>query len=194
MPPPRSRFFPFGLPGYRPPRSRFFPGCGHPRAVRADGRYGHHEQYGPTGTRGTTGTKRHLFVPANKIAGTKRHLFVPSHPKKHFAGTYNTQNVPTVFPMGTNPLPNVTKPLHTKSATKCDQTATYQIRHQMCQTATAAPLLKRHYLAHYFFDLRALFIERLNSRSSNVMMPLSCTSILDLPLTFSLITSSPTNE
>lgn len=162
-----------------PPRSRSFPGCGHQRAVRADGRYG---QYGPTGTRDTTGTKRHLFVPDNKIAGTKWHLFVPSHPKKHFAGTYNTQNVPTVFPMGTNPPPNVPIPLPTKSATKCDK------------TATAAPSLKRHYLAHYFFDLRALFIERLNSRSSNVMMPLSCTSILDLPLTFSLITSSPTNE
>ncbi len=68
-----------------------------------------------------------------------------------------------------------------KSATKC------------AKTSTAVPLLKQHYLAHYFFDLRALFIERLKSRSSNIMMLLSCTSILDLPLTFSLITS-PTNE
>lgn len=155
MPPPRSRLFPFGLPGYQPPRSRFFPfglpGSGHPRAVRADGRYGHHEQYGPTGTRDTTGTKRHLFVPANKVAGIKCRLFVPSHPKKHFAGTYNTQNVPTVFPMGTNPLPNVTKPLHTKSATKCDQTATYQIRYQMYQHRHGSTFAKATLSGTLFF-------------------------------------------
>ena len=57
-----------------------------------------------------------------------------------------------------NPPPNVPTPLPTKSATKC------------AKTAPAAPLLKRHYLAHYFFDLRALFIERLKSRSSNIKL------------------------
>ena len=69
-----------------------------------------------------------------------------------------------------------------KSSTKC------------AKTAPAVPLLKQHYLAHYFFDLRAFFIERFKSRSSNIMTALSCTSILDLPLTFSLIISPPTNE
>lgn len=178
MPPPRSRLFPFGLPGYQPPRSRFFPGCGHPRAVRADGRYGHHEQYGPTGTRGTTGTTG--STGTTSCTGRRE----PETPRAQ-KGIYLCQPTRSRAQNGTYlcpATPKNTSRAHTTHKTCPPSSRWAQIRYQMCQNR------------YYFFDLRALFIERLNSRSSNVIMPLSCTSILDLPLTFSLITSSPTNE
>ena len=183
-----------------PPRSRFFPGfrvSGDPRAPRADGQYG---QYGPSGTRDTTGTtsrrepradgnQRHHGHKKASICASQQdrgHKMVPicaQPPPKTLRGHIQHTKRAHRLPDG-----------H-KSATKCAKTAAYQILHQMCQhrylpnvpkplptksatkcakTATAVPLLKRHYLAHYFFDLRALFIERLNSRSSNITMPLSC--------------------